>query len=168
MDNLIIKNGQTCGIYTTCSLLIYFLVCLNAELRAQVTGGLQMLFKVCSTPHFSVPSKGGVCGPGTLWIYFEGAVDTSFNVIYLGDDQLRITWCTNNLSDAAAEIIIQKLCTTPKRGASCLYTTNTPFSYLVQQTLTFTPHASTKLFILKFTSATRDTPYNFIYRTTHK
>lgn len=75
-------------------LLIHFLVCLNTELRAQVTGGLQMLFQVCSTPHFSVPSKGGVCGPGTLWVYFEGAFDTSSNVIYLGDDQLWITRCT--------------------------------------------------------------------------
>lgn len=110
-----------------------------------------MLFQVCSTPHFSVPSKGGACGPGTLWLYFEGAFDTSFNVIYLGDDRLWTTRCTNNLSDAAAEIIVEKPCTTPNRGVSCLYKTNTPLSYLVQQTLplllqqTFTPsRASTK------------------------
>lgn len=114
----------------------------------QVTGGLQMLFQVCSTPHFSVPSKGGVCGPGTLWIYFEGAFDTSFNVIYLGDDQLWTTRCTNNLSDAVAEIIVEKLCTTPKRGVSCLDKTNTQLSYLVQQTLTFIPPCIYKLKLL--------------------
>lgn len=55
----------------------------------QVTGGLQLqLSQACSTLHFSVPSKVGVCRPGTLGIYFETTVDMSFNVTYMVDGQL--------------------------------------------------------------------------------
>lgn len=55
----------------------------------KVTGGLQLqLTRACSTLHFSVPSKVGVCRPGTLGVYFETTVDMSFNVTYMVDGQL--------------------------------------------------------------------------------
>lgn len=87
--------------------------------KSQVTGGLQLQPSwVCSTLHFNVPPKVAVCGPGTLGIYFERTVDTSFNVIYLVDDQLWMTWHTNNFTNAAGKYTKLKLKGLPLPGSS--------------------------------------------------
>lgn len=59
--------------------------------------------------HFNAPSKGTVCGPGTLGIYFESTVDMSFNVIYLVDDQLWMTWHTYYFGNAALKYWVKHL-----------------------------------------------------------
>lgn len=83
----------------------------------RVTGGLQLqLSRVCSALHFDVPSTDKVCGPGTLGAYFEGTVDTSFNVIYLRDDPLWTTWHTNNFTNAAGKYQVKILTNTPSSG----------------------------------------------------
>ena len=75
-----------------------------------MTGGLQLqLSRVCSTLHFDVPSTDWVYGPGTLEIYFERTVDKSFNVIYLADDVLWMTWHANNFTNAVGKYQVKFL-----------------------------------------------------------
>lgn len=76
------------------------MACVHLQHKLRVPGGLQLqLFRVCSTVHVDVTSTDKVCEPGTLGIYFERTVDTSFNVIHLVG-LLWMTWHTNNLQPA--------------------------------------------------------------------
>lgn len=57
-----------------------------------------------------------------LGVYFERTVDTSFNVIYLVDDLLRMTWHTNNFTNAAGKYQVKILTSTLSSGSSVFHT----------------------------------------------
>lgn len=103
--------------------LLFQTICvLYLKSTLQVTGGLQLqLSQICSTLYFDVPSTDRVCGPGTLGIYFERTVDMSFNVIYLVDDLLSMTWHTNNFTKAAGKYQVKILTNTPSSGYSTFH-----------------------------------------------